>query len=181
MGESLQDQLRALGLARKPETKRAPKQSSRGRQPRRSGRDQPQRVKDTGEPSLEQAWALRENAERRQAKEARRRKLEDERRRRQINEAIRALVDVHRQNHPDAEIPRHFMYRGRIRKLYVTNAQQQALADGGLGIVYLTGGYHILAPEHVEEVRAISAGHVVDLGGESDDSPENSGSGEPTS
>lgn len=157
MADSLQDQLRALGLARKP-----PDERKRAGQ---AGKKRPaQKPADRAAPelSLDQAWALREQEEQRRALEARNRKLEEDRRRREINERVRVIVAAQRLNRDDAELARNFLFRGRIRKLYVTPEQQRALNAGELGIVYLAGSYHLLAAEHLDAVRAISAEHVVE-------------------
>jgi len=71
----------------------------------------------------------------------------------------------------EADIARNFMFNGRIRKIYVTAEQQQALAGDELGIVYLAGGYHLLENDALEAVRQLSADHVVDLttGGEGEE------------
>ena len=65
--------------------------------------------------------------------------------------------------------------QGAIAALQTTvREQQQALTAGEIGIVYLTGGYHLLAAEALEAVRAISADHVIDLRGgnpDEDDHP----------
>ena len=98
----------------------------------------------------------------RQAQAERIRKQEDDRRRRALNEQVRTIVDAHRLSRDDAELARYFLFRGRIRKIYVTPEQQRALNAGELGIVYLAGGYHLLASEHLQSVRAISAEHVVE-------------------
>ncbi len=98
-----------------------------------------------------------------QADTARKRKQEEDRRRRQLNREIKAIVSKHRMNDAAAEIPRNFMYRGRIRKINLTPVQLKALNAGGVGVVYLSGGYHLLAPEHVEAVRKLSGDHVPDL------------------
>ena len=156
MADSLQDQLRALGLAKKPSGGK--QKGKRGKPPRK-----PAPQAKSGEPSLERAYAMRQRQEQKEADAARRRKLAEDRRRREINERIRAIVEKHRLNREDADIARNFLFRGRIRKLYVTPDQQAALAAGALGIVYLTGGYHLLAPEPLEAVRAIDPGHVVEL------------------
>ena len=165
MAESLQEQLRALGLAReKPvrERKKEPPgppgggQKRKGPRPGKAGRG-------PGEPSLDRAWALREQQEKDEADAARRRKLAEDRRRREINQSIRRIVDAHRLNREDAEVARNFLFRGRIRKIYVTPEQQAALTAGELGIVYLTGGYHLLAPEQLEAVRGIDPDHLVEL------------------
>lgn len=163
MADSLQDQLLALGLAKdKP---RKPKKKS----PRKPGGQRPQARKAAGEMSLDKAWALRNKEEKRSAEQKRARKIEEDRKRREINKAIKAIVEPHRLNRADAEVARNFLYRDRIRKLYVTPEQNRSLATGDLGLVYLSGGYHLLAAEHVEAVRKIAADHVVDLGG---DEPE---------
>ncbi len=145
MSDSLQDQLRALGLARKkPRTK--------------------SKHKSKGSLSLEQAYALREKEEQAAADKARRRKLAEDRKRREINQKIREIVEPNRLNSDAADLSRNFLYKGRIRKVNVSAEQLKSLNDGDLGIVYLSGGYHLLAPEHVEAVRALSEAHVPDLG-----------------
>lgn len=160
MGQSLQDQLRALGLAKKPE--RAEPPAARQRKAR------PKPRKDAAEIPLDKAWALREKAEQREADQARQRKQAEDRRRREINLKIREIVETRRLNDPEADVARNFMFRGRIRKLYVTAEQHRALTAGELGLVYLTGGYHVLDAEALEAVRAIDPQHVVDLGGGAD-------------
>ena len=164
MGDSLQDQLRALGLAREePKRRSAKKKQSRNKAEKTSGKA------PGGEPSLARLYALREQEEQRQADLARKRKQAKDRRRREINRAIREIVTSHRQNDDAAEIARNFLYKGRIRKIYVTADQQRALVAGELGIVFLTGGYHLLLPDQVDAVRAISPEHVVDLNSENGD------------
>jgi len=164
MAESLQDQLRKLGLAReKGEGKGKPANKPRGKATGtsaaavKSGRGH--------QMPLDKAWALRDRAEQKQVDEARRRKQAEDRRRQQINGEIRRIVEAQRQNRDEAEIPRNFLYRGRIRKVYVTPGQHQALSEGLLGIAYLTGGYHLLEAGALDQVRAISPEHVVDLTG----------------
>jgi uncharacterized protein YaiL (DUF2058 family) len=168
MGDSLQDQLRALGLA--SQQKGASKGGKEAGKPARKRPAQQPAGRTDGEMSLDQAWALREQEEQRRgreeqrrAQEARSRRQEEERRRRAINEQVRAIIDAHRLNRDDAEIARNFLFRGRIRRIYVTPEQQAALTAGELGIAYLAGAYHVLAPDHLEAVRAVSCEHVVEL------------------
>jgi uncharacterized protein YaiL (DUF2058 family) len=161
MGDSLQDQLRSLGLAKnKPTAKKRKQQPSRKAERPARGKE----TKPAGELSLDQAYALRQREERQQAQRARQKKQEEERRRRQANKAIREIVVAQRQNLEDADVPRNFMFNGRIRKIYVSAEQQRALSAGELGIVYLSGSYHLLAPAALASVREISNEHVVDLG-----------------
>lgn len=171
MSKSLQEQLLALGLAGK-KTKGA-RQSSRrapGKADQRLGAGSPpnqgsDRAKQAagGEVSLNRAYALRQQEEKKQADTTRKRKQSEDRRRRQLNKEIRAIVRKHRLNDSTAEISRHFMYQGRIRKISLTPDQLKAINAGKLGIAYLSGGYHLLAPDHVEAVRKLSAQHIPDL------------------
>jgi len=166
MGNSLQDQLKALGLAKeKPGSGRA-KTNEPVKRPRKkvSGKkDGPREL------TLEQAFALRKAEEKKQADLARRKKQEQDRLRRQLNNAIREIVNTHRLNRDDAEVARNFMFRERIRKVHVTPDQLVALNAGELGIVYLSGGYHLLAKEHVDAVSQLSKDHVPDLNAGSDE------------
>lgn len=163
MSDSLQDQLRALGLAKK---------SQQREKPRRKGKPPAGRPKAgqsaTGEMPLGKAYALREKEEQQNADKARRRKQAEDRKRREINGKIREIVKDKRLNVDGAEVARNFMYRERIRKIYVTPEQNQALSAGELGLAYLSGGYHVLDRETLQQVRAIAADHVVDF----DDAPE---------
>ena len=157
MSDSLQDQLKALGLAKaKPKNKQ--KQASP-----KSGKPGPK----TDEFSLKKAYALKNQDEQQKADHARKKKLAEDRQRRLLNNEIRSIVKAHRLNRDDAEISRNFIFRGRIRKLYVTAEQLKALNAGELGIAYLSGGYHLLAGEQVNAVRQISGEHIVDLSVES--------------
>jgi len=167
MSNSLQDQLLALGLAKdKPGKKR---RSPGGSEKSRSAVARAERRKDSpGEMTLEQAYALKRKEEKKQAEQARRKKREEDRRRKQINNAIREIVKANRLNRDDAEVPRNFMFRGRIRKINLTPEQLKALNRGQLGIAYLSGGYHLLSKEHTEQVRRLSAEHVPDLSSEAD-------------
>ena len=165
MSKSLQDQLLELGLANKKQQqgkKPSKPQSGKSGNSRRSAA---KKAKRDAELSLDKAYALRRREEKKQADQARRRKQAEDRQRRLINQEIRKIIDQHRLNSEQAEIARNFMFRGRIRKLYVTADQQKALSAGDIGIVYLSGGYHLLGQEQLESVRKIAADHVVDLGG----------------
>lgn len=170
MNKSLQDQLLALGLAKQaPKSRGGNKPAAKKQQKtaQRSPRGKPAGKATDGENlTLEQAYRLRQQQEKQQAAQARQRKQAEDRRRRELNESIRAIVQPHRLNDPAAELSRNFLYKGRIRKVSVTADQLRDLNDGVLGLVYLAGGYHVLPLEQVEQVRALSADHVPDLGGD---------------
>jgi len=152
-GKSLQDQLRELGLGKKPG-------STAGSKRRKASRAKPARE----EVSLDQAYRLRERDEKRTAQEKKEQKRLVDLQRRRINKEVQALVDAHGLNDEQAEIKRNFLYKGRIRSVLCTPGQLQKLNAGELGVVFLRGNYILMLPEHVERVRAISADHVPDLG-----------------
>lgn len=161
MSGSLKDQLLALGLAKKKQKPRKARHvQQKARPARKSGGDSHQ---NNAELSLEQAYALKRRDEQSRADKARKKKQEEDRQRRLLNNAIRDIVKANRLNKVDAEVARNFMFRGRIRKVNVTPEQLKALNNGEIGIAYLSGGYHLLAKEHTDAVRALSAEHVPDL------------------
>jgi uncharacterized protein YaiL (DUF2058 family) len=157
MGNSLKDQLIALGLADQPKRSK----------PGRAGR------KQAGpELSLDRAYRLRRKEEKETAAAKRHEKRAEDLLRRQVNGQIQKLVDAHALNDRTAEVKRNFLYKGRIRSVLVTPAQLRALNAGELGLVFLRGNYILMLPEHVEEVRRISADHVPELGGGSSEDEE---------
>jgi len=121
--------------------------------------------------SLEQAYRIREAQEKSAKQKAHEIKMEEDRRRAALNRQIKQIVDAGRLNLPDAAEGRYFLYKNRIRKVWVSPEQLLELNSGKLGVVYLAGGYHILASEQIEQVRQLSPDHVPDLlaGAEDDD------------
>lgn len=140
MGESLKDQLHALGLA----TKNGP---------------------DSADISLDQAYRMRNRQERRQQRQAISRKREQERLRREINQKIWALVKASAVRDETADSKRNFLYKGRIRSVLTTAGQLREINDGKLAVVYLSGSYHLMPVEVVEKVRQFAPDHVPDLQG----------------
>ena len=177
MGKSLQDQLKALGLASEKPARQKKVRSATAKPRQQSAKPRPARppgkTEVMGELSLEKAFALRKQEEKRQADQARRKKQEEDRQRKLLNNSIREIVKANRLNRDDAELARNFMFRGRIRKIYVTPDQLKALNAGELGIAYLSGGYHLLAREHSDAIGRLSEDHVPDLSiGADDDDDE---------
>ncbi len=142
---SLQEQLLKAGLASKQQLKQARKQ--KGKQRKQGRADE--------EISLARAYAEKQRLEKQERDRELNRKREEERRRREINQQVGQLVATHRQNAPEAEISRFFEYGGKIRKLFVTPAQQKALNQGRMGIVQHRGQYHLLAVDVYRKIEAL--------------------------
>ena len=167
MSDSLQDQLVALGLAKKEQAKKR-KQGKAGHRAgpgtaRRKKKGARKRAAGT-DVSLEKAYRIKAQSEKTEKEKEREAKQAEDLRRRRINGQIRDIVERHARNDKDAEIKRNFLYKGRIRNVLVTSEQLKAVNAGELGIVYLSGRYFLLSPEHTAAVRAISPEHVPELG-----------------
>lgn len=164
MSDSLRDQLIKAGL------KPAAKPKSGKKKQRRRGGAKPGKGNGASDQSisLARAYALREKEEkRREAERKRAKQREDELRRRQ-NEQLDAFLKDKALNDPDAEIPRHFQDGDRITRIYVTEAQRDALAKRRLGIIKLRRRYLLVDTDTLAEARHIKPDCVVDLGNEAD-------------
>jgi hypothetical protein len=180
VSKSLQDQLLALGLAknaareapRPPRNQKPVADRRAAAKPATPGR-KPADPKPVHQPrpdlkadeniSLEQAYRIREAHEKTAKQKARDLKMEEDRKRAALNRQIKQIIEAGRLNLPDAAEARYFMYKDRIRKVHVSPEQLLDLNSGKLGVVYLTGGYHVLASAAIEEVRKLSPTHVPDL------------------
>ena len=103
--------------------------------------------------------------ERQQKEQAVARKREQERLRREINQKIKALSKEFAIRDEAADTKRNFLYKGRIRSVLTTPEQLRDINDGKLGVVYLSGNYHLMPVEKIEEIRAFAPDHIPDLSG----------------
>jgi uncharacterized protein YaiL (DUF2058 family) len=165
MSDSLKDQLLALGLAPKKPAVKKPRKPVPARAKKKSA---------DAEISLDQAYRIRNKEDQRQKQRAIELKLEQERQRREINQKIKALIKDNSVRDPDADTKRNFLFKGRIRSVLVTREQLIEINNGSLGVVYLSGNYHLMPADKVEEIRQFAADHVPDLrGADSEGEEEN--------
>ena len=171
MSDSLRDQLLGLGFkaAPKPERKPAAKppggQAPRkphpqarpaphGNKPASHGKPAPQR-RSREDIDLAKAYALRAQREKDERIEAERRKQEEARQRREAKAKLAEVLQGQSLNAADAEIARHFSYGGKIKRVYVTEAQLRALNAGELGVVQLDGRYLLVPAALLAQAEAI--------------------------
>ena len=167
MSNSLKDQLLALGLAPKKPEPRPKKQSKPQRGPAKA-------KKSEAEISLDQAYRIRNKDERKQKEQAIALKREQERQRREINLKIKSAIKEHAIRDEAADNKRNFLYKGRIRSVLATAEQVKEINKGSLGIVYLSGNYHLMPADNIEEIRQFAPDHIPDLSGsESEDEKDN--------
>ena len=158
MSNSLKDQLLALGLAPK---KVKP-------QPRKQQKTQPKAAKPekgSAEISLDQAYRIRNKEERLLKEKAVKLKREQERQRRETNKKIKLMIQESAIRDPAAENKRSFLYKGRIRSVLATREQINEITVGTIGVVYLSGNYHLLPADKIEEIRQFAPDHIPDLSG----------------
>ena len=158
MSGSLKDQLLALGLKSKNP---GPSRNKSSKSPKKPAR----RKSDNGEVSLNQAYRMRNQQERQQKEQAIALKREQDRLRREINQKIKALIKAHAIRDEAADTKRSFLYKGRIRSVLTTVDQLRDLNEGKLGVVYLSGNYHLLPADKITEVQEFAPDHVPDLKG----------------
>ena len=165
MANSLQDQLRALGLARKPEPQARKPEPARAKDTRPDGRQQvgkskpplPRRESRPAEPDLAQAYAARARSERQERERQEREAQQKAQEKRERKVKLAALLEGKSLNASDADVARHFTHGGKIRRVYVSAAQLTRLNAGELGVVQKDGRYLLVDREIALAVREISA------------------------
>lgn len=152
MAKSLQEQLLGAGLVDQKKAK-AIKQAQR---------KQKKQQKQTPMQTDEQAERL---AAERQAKQERDRSLnrqrQEEAREREILAQIKQLITQHRISKNEGETAYQFVDDKKIRKLYVTPAQQDHLAKGRLAIVKLDEDFEIVPRVVADKIAQRNASLVI--------------------
>ncbi len=104
------------------------------------------------------------------------RKRQEEARRKERAAQAQDLIDRNRQDRSQGEQPYGFVYRKKVKKIYVTEAQKRELASGRLAIatwVANDGRKFELVPRAVaEKIRQRDETFVVDLGQPSPAEPD---------
>lgn len=167
MSNSLRDQLTQLGFKPQPQPERKTGQAKpaahkrpggrpgKGGAARGEGQPKPKPRPRGGEMDLAKAYAIRAQTEKNERIEAERRKQEEARARREAKAKLAELVGDNALNLDDAEIARHFEYGGKIKRVYVSAEQLQALNAGELGVVQLGGRYKLVTAAVLAQAEAI--------------------------
>ena len=184
MTDSLRDQLLGLGFKpapkpeRKPDRKLEPRQEQRrpdgqrrgnapagkvvkgnernakpGQRPSHAPQGKPARSRE--EMDLAKAYAIRAQKEKDERIEAERLKQEEARLRREAKAKLKDFLADKSLNAAEAEHARHFEYGGKIKRIYVNEAQLKALNAGELGVVQLNGRYLLVEAAVLAEAEAV--------------------------
>jgi uncharacterized protein YaiL (DUF2058 family) len=184
MSDSLRDQLLGLGFKPSPKPER-PAQHKSGKKPTgpggparpdASGNTKPAARKPPhgqarhapqgqgqGKPrtrediDLAKAYAIRAQREKDERIVAEAAKQEEARKRREARAKLAELVKDKSLNDQAADIARHFPYGGKIKRIYVNEAQLKALNAGELGVLQIEGRYLLVDAALLAEAEAIFA------------------------
>jgi len=167
MSDSLRDQLLGLGFkpAPAPARQHTPSAPPHGAKPAhgkpshgaKPAHGQPQRARSREEIDLAKAYAIRAQREKDERIEAERLKQEEARKRREAKAALTEFLKDKGVNDAAAEIARHFEYGGKIKRIYVNEAQLKALNAGELGVVQMDGRYLLVDAATLAQAEAIFA------------------------
>jgi uncharacterized protein YaiL (DUF2058 family) len=159
--------------SRSADPKRRPgrdKGGDKGGDVRRAGK--PPRTRE--DIDLAKAYAIRAQREKDERIAAEKAKQEEARQRREARARLAELIKGKALNAEDADIARHFPYGGKIKRIYVTQAQLKALNAGELGVLQQDGRYLLVTAELLVEAEAVFAPAValkVDPGMPAGDDP----------
>jgi uncharacterized protein YaiL (DUF2058 family) len=148
MSESLRDQLLKAGFKPSPKAKPVPKPHSQKAGPRKS--------RESSEPDLAKAFALRAKSDRAEREAAEREAREKAAARKERKRRMQELLDGKALNKPDADQPRNFEFAGKIRRVYATAEQLRQLNAGELGVVMHGGRALIVARDTALAAQAIA-------------------------
>jgi uncharacterized protein YaiL (DUF2058 family) len=121
---------------------------------------QPAHKPRDGEIDLAKAYAIRKQAESTERRQAEQAAAEEARLKRERKQKVQELLQGQALNKKDAEHARHFEYGGKIRRVYVDQAQLAAINAGELGVVQQGGHYLVVTRAIAEQVRQIDAHHL---------------------
>lgn len=171
MANSLQEQLLKAGLitqqhmekAKQPKPKPPEKPTNQNKpKPAQPAHTQPRPTPKPRQPSdLEQFYKERAQLERSERETAERAARERAARKKQTREQVRTLLATHMQNVDDADIRYNFVIGDNIKYLYVTEAQQNALAAGTLAITFLEGKRCLIPSNIIPQLHELDPSKLV--------------------
>ena len=166
MSNSLQDQLKQLGLADEKQERKARQEKRKNRKGRKPSRRQ------TAAPDPQAEAARRERAEKAERDRASNSKREARRRAKETAARIRQIVETHGIKRGEGERVYRFTRGRKIKEVWLSAEHHQRLADGEIALVTYGQGYELVPKATGERIREIDEKALLVLntgGAESDD------------
>ncbi len=152
---SLQDQLRKAGLVKEKQVKNVQKrQHADNVRQRKTAERVPDPMKQLAQQQLS------EKAERDKTLN---RQREDKLRARAIAAEIRQLVETHRVSRGSGDIPYNFVVGKKIKKMYVSAEQRDALIAGRMRVIVTGDQFDIVPPEIAQKIAERDPARVAPL------------------
>lgn len=159
---SLKDALLEAGLSSSKKERSRPA-AKRTKPQRAKPKQKAVRDRVLEETDLARAYRARQQAEKQDAEQKKKAKLAQQEARRQRNLALEEILKDQLLNDPEADCPRYFQFRERIRRVLCTPEQRQALNEGQLAVVVFKGGPKLVPLETARQVLELAPDLVPDL------------------
>lgn len=158
---SLSDQLLKAGIVTEEQVKKAA-EKPKYKQKFKAKKQPVKKSRVKKEPSdLAQFYGERKQLENKEKQELARKKKEAARVKKENNKKINDLISKHLLNDESAEIRYNFVVGTSIKYLFVTEKQQQELADGALAITFLGVKRSLIPIEIAKEILKINPNKIV--------------------
>ena len=167
MSNSLQDQLKQLGLADEKQARKA-RQDKKKRKGSKPSRRQP------AAPDPRAETAQRERAEKAERDRKIESKREARRRAKETAARVRQIVETNRVERGEGELVYRFTRGRKIKEVWLSKDHHRRLADGEVALVTFGEGYELVPNKTAERIREIDEKAVLvqNTGStESDDDP----------
>ena len=168
---SLSDQLLKAGLVTEDQVKKAaekPKKVNKSFQ-KKAKNSRPRKANQEAS-DLAQFYTQRATQEKNEKQEARRKKLEAQKLKKETNDKINKLISDSLLNDEAASIRYNFVVGTTIKYLFVTEEQQQKLADGEIAITFMGGKRSLIPAETAIQIRKLNPNKIVIVASDKNDS-----------
>lgn len=156
---SLSEQLLKAGLVTQEQVTKSKEKPKRKVAPKKQTNKKPRAKKEASD--LAQFYQERSKVENKEKQEIARKKQEAARIKKETNKKINKLISENLLNDDAADIRYNFVVGTTIKYLFVTEKQQESLANGELAITFLGGKRSLIPIEIGKEIKNISPGKIV--------------------
>lgn len=155
MGNSLQDQLLKAGLASEAQAKKAEARKVPKKRGKKKGRKEPA----LSESAQLARQAMADKAQKDRALNQQRRAEADAK---ALAAQVRQLIEQNRLTREEGDVAYHFVFEGKVRRVYVTAEIQSRLVGGSAAIVRLGSSFEVVPGSIAEKIKSRDPGCVVD-------------------
>ncbi|PIE00083.1 MAG: hypothetical protein CSA79_05325 [Thiothrix nivea] len=136
-------------------------QAARKQQKQQSAKATDKKPAKKGGSDLARFYQQRNQLEREEREAEEKQKREAAAKRKQVRKQLRKLITTHSKNVEEADIRFNFVVGETVKYLFVTEEQQQAIADGKLSITFMDGKRCLIPPEIGQQVLALDNSKIV--------------------